>query len=357
MRMVWVLFFCAFALSTTISAEEVWIVVTLDRIEFQGNLVEWPRFKGNPINFVSVVASGNSYQKLAWPGTGWYTIADEGAELVQDTEAIPLFALPLDRMGNRLGIAIQFLGNTDYDWDHLHIPEELSTLEKTLRRELSPNLPALNIPPSREREQEPLEWIEAPYVYFAPYIRVFSSDVWEKSDIRTFSAEVYQQYVVGGATPPAVRFRYSIRKVFLPEGLRARVRLEGIKTVENGDTLNGEVFLMARAISSFASTGRPLQRVIRIPSSGHYSMGDGEEKVLSAVLFEGVVSPFLYVEVMVWDEDNPGIGDQHDLLGGFFGLWLPFRLFHLPGGEKRLIIPKSTPDGEVLFYLRIELMG
>ncbi len=338
----------------TALADEAWVVVTLDRIEFQGNLVEWPRFKGNPINFVSVVASGNSYQKLAWPGTGWYTIADEGTELVQDAEAIPIFALPLDRMGNRLGIAIQFLGNTDYDWDHRHIPEELSALEKSLRRELSPDLPALNIPPSGGREQEPLEWREAPYVYFAPYIRVFSSDVWEKSDIRTFSAEVYEQYVLEGTPAAAIKFSYSIRKVFLPEGLRVRVRLEGIKTVENGDSLNGEIFIMARAISGFASTGRPLQRVIRIPSSGHYSMGDGDEKVLSAVLFEGEARPFLYVEVMVWDEDNPEVGDQHDLLGGFFGLWLPFKLSNLPGGEKRLVIPKSTPDGEVLIYLRVE---
>ncbi len=337
-------------------ADETWIVVTLDRIEFQGNLVEWPRFKGNPINFVSVVASGNHYQKFSWPGTGWYTIADEGAELVQETEAIPLFALPLDRMGKRLGIAIQFLGNTDYDWDHRHIPEKLSELEKSLRRELSRNLPTPDISPRGEREREPLEWHEAPYIDFAPYIRVFSSDVWEASDVRTFSAEVYQQYVVGGATPAVVRFRCSIRKVSLPEGLRARVRLEGIKTVENGDTFNGEIFLMARAISGFASTGRPIQHVARIPSSGHYSMGDGEERVLSTVLFEGAVSPFLYVEVMVWDEDNPEVGDQHDLLGGFFGLWLPWKLSHLPGGEKRLVIPKSTPDGEVLIYLRIELM-
>ena len=346
--------FLLFLSAVALMADEAWVVVTLDRIEFQGNLVEWPRFKGNPINFVSVVASGNSYQKLAWPGTGWYTIADEGAELIQDTEAIPLFALPLNRMGKRLGIAIQFLGNTDYDWDHRHIPEKLSELEKSLRRELFRNLPALNIPPRDEREQEPLEWREAPYVDFAPYIRVFSSDVWEKTDIRAFSAEVHQRYVVGGATPAAVRFYYSIRKVSLPAGLRARVRLEGIKTVENGDTLKGEIFIQARTMWGFAPSGAPLQRVLRIPSSGHYSMGDGDEKVLSVTLFEGEVAPFLYVEVMVWDEDNPEVNDQHDLLGGLFGLWLPWRLSNLPGGEKRIVFPKSTPDGEVLIYLRVE---
>ena len=332
-------------------ANETWVVVTLDRVEFSGNLISWPAFKGNPVMFASVVGTGNTYQKLVWPGTGWFTIADEGRELVQETEAIPLFALPTDQMGGRLGIAIQFLGNTDFDWDHRYVPEVLSDLEKYLRRRFAASIHVPTVPVTGE--SKPSQGYEpyyvAHYVVFEPLIRVFSSDAWS-GDIRTFTAEVHAGHDV-------VQFQYSIRRVYLPENLRARVRLEGIKTVENGDFANGEVFILARAISGFSASGAPAQSTARIPASGHYSMGDGEEKVLSVVLFEGEVKPFLYVEVNVWDEDNPEVEDQHDLLGGFFGLWLPWRLSNLPGGEKELIIPKETPDGEVLFYLRVELLG
>ncbi|NOX44391.1 MAG: hypothetical protein GXO72_01450 [Caldiserica bacterium] len=329
-------------------ADEAWVVVTLDRIEFAGNLVEWPRFKGNPINFVAVVATGNTHRKLAWPAAGWYTIADEGAELVQETESIPLFALPASEMGDRLGIAIQFLGNTEFDWDHRYIPEVLADLEGTLRRRLAAPIPALA--GAGDTGAGGAAEAYRHYAVFVPYIRTFGPDAWAGNDVHTYTAQVMSEHDV-------IRFRYSIRRVFLPEGLRARVRLEGVKTVENVDSLNGEIFVISRTISGFIPTGRPIQHILRIPASGHYSMGDGDEKILSAVLFEGEVRPFLYVEVMVWDEDNPEIKDQHDLLGGFFGLWLPWRLSNLPGGAKRLVVPKSTPDGEVLIHLRLELLG
>ncbi len=345
-----ILAFLLLSLGLIVLADETWVVVTLDKIEFAGNLIEWPRFKGNPINFVSVVATGNTYQKLAWPTIGWYTIADEGTELVQETEAIPLFALPADRMGKRLGIAIQFLGNTEFDWDHRYISELLADLEKILRRRLAASIPVPTLPGSRGTgSQEPAEAYRH-YTVFDLFIQTFGPDAWEGNDVRTYAAEAISEHDV-------VRFRYSIRRVSLSVGLRARVRLEGIKTVENGDSLNGEIFIQARAISGFGSSGAPIQRTARIPASGHYSMGDGDEKVLSAVLFEGEVEPFLYLEIAVWDEDNPEIRDQHDLLGGFFGLWLPWKLSNLPGGAKRLVVPKSTPDGEVLIYLRLELLG
>ncbi|MGY4707889.1 hypothetical protein ACVNPS_09115 [Candidatus Bipolaricaulota sp. J31] len=330
------------------SADEAWVVVTLDRIEFQGNLVMWPRFKGNPIGFMSVAGSGGIYQKLVWPAAGWYTIADEGTELAQETEAIPIFALPEDELGSRLGTAIEFFGNTEYDWNRSFTPAALRELERKLREKLS------RLVLGEKREVEPLEYT-APYADFSHYFHILSSHpalpsstAWSSGG-RTYTAEV-----LGHAAQ--VRFRYSIRRVTLPEGLRARLRLEGIKTVENGDTFKGEIFIQARTMWGFAPSGAPLQRLVRVPSSGHYSMGDGDEKVLSVVLFEGEVRPFLYAEVMVWDEDEPEANDQHDLLGGFFGLWLPWRLSNLPGGEKRLIVPKSTPDGEVYIYLRLELL-
>ncbi len=346
--------FLILLLGLAVWADEAWVVVTLDRIEFDGNLVEWPRFKGNPIGFISVVGTGSIYQKLVWPGAGWYTIADEGAELLQEAESVPLFALPAAEMGPSLGIAIQFLGNYKYDWGHSFAPEALAHLEETLRERLTLPLPP-GLPGRKRGEGDsgPYEVREAPFIDFTPHIRVFSPDSWA-SGTHTYTAEVREAVYLEGETPAKVTFRYSIRRVSLPEGLRVRVRLEGIKTVENGDFMNGEIFVVARVISGFTSTGRPIQRAVRIPSSGHYSMGDGEEKILSTALFEGRVRPFLYVEVMVWDEDNPEANDQHDLLGGLFGFWLPWRLANLPGGEKRIVFPKSTPDGEVLIYLRVE---
>jgi hypothetical protein len=338
-------------------ADEAWVVVTLDRIEFDGNLVEWPRFKGNPIGFISVVGSGNVCQKLVWPWVGWYTIADEGIELAQETEGIPIFALPAAEMGPLLGIAIQFLGNYKYDWDHSFAPEALATLEEALRARLTlPVPPGLPGTPEGESGEGRVEVREAPYLDFTPHFQVVSPEAWA-SGTATYTVEVSERYFLQGETPAQVVFQYSIRRVSLPEGLRARVSLAGIKTVESGDSFNGEVFIQTRALSGFAANGAPLQRTARIPASGHYSMGDGEEKVLSVVLFEGEVRPFLYVEVMVWDEDSPSLHDQHDLLGGLFGLWLPWRLSNLLGGEKRLVFPKSTPDGEVQIYLRVELLS
>lgn len=167
----------------------------------------------------------------------------------------------------------------------------------------------------------------------------------------TYTAEV-------GDEGSRIRFQYSLRKVFLPDGLRVRVTLEGIRVVENGDLLKGEIFVWCRTSPGFTSDGTGMLQTTftRLPGSGHYSLSDGDEKVFSTVLFEGAVHPFLYVEIAVWDEDEPAVGDDHDQLGLFCGLWLPWRLSNLPGGEKLLTIPKSTPSGEVLIFLRLRLL-
>jgi len=62
-----------------------------------------------------------------------------------------------------------------------------------------------------------------------------------------------------------------VRKVLLPDGLRVRVTLEGIRVVENGDMMKGEVFVWCRTSPGFTSGGTLQTMFKRLPGSGHYS--------------------------------------------------------------------------------------
>ena len=333
------------------AADQPWIVVTLDKLEFTGNLESWPRYLPNPLMLASVVGSGGTYQKVAWPAHGWLTIPDEGAAMIPDTEAIPLFALPEEEMGGRLGIALVFLGNdTDFDW----INRSAGSLLTAMQEVLSQGRPMVGPlgsttwigEPSASDLESAVAGKYGANTLVGVFLRYFHSGTYETA---TYTAEV-------GDEGHRVRFQYSVRKVFLPDGLRVRVTLEGIRVVENGDMMKGEVFVWCRTSPGFTSGGTLQTTFKRLPGSGHYSLSDGDEKVFATVLFEGAVHPFLYVEIAVWDEDEPSVGDDHDQLGIFCGLWLPWRLSNLPGGEKLLAIPKSTPSGEVVIFLKLRLL-
>jgi hypothetical protein len=116
---------------------------------------------------------------------------------------------------------------------------------------------------------------------------------------------------------------YSIHRVE-PFDVPLRVFLLGTTTVhESGDggwwgEYPGEVFTYTRASDRFDG-GFYQETIRRIPATGTWSMADGEELNHDAayqLLDTSSAGPFVYVEVEMWDEDNPWTGvDDHDMLG------------------------------------------
>lgn len=108
---------------------------------------------------------------------------------------------------------------------------------------------------------------------------------------------------------PFIKPKIRMELIELPSDPKpVTVTLKKIVIHENGDNFNGEVFIHTRAFDGVN------------PSSelkfGTWSLSDGSTRNLNRVIYETeAIGPYLYVEVDVWDEDLPDVGDDNELLG------------------------------------------
>ncbi len=108
---------------------------------------------------------------------------------------------------------------------------------------------------------------------------------------------------------PFIKPKIRMELVEIPSGPKPiTVTLKKIVTHESGDNFDGEVFIHTRTFDGLN------------PSSelkfGPWGLSDGSTRNLNRVIYETeAIGPYLYVEVDVWDEDSPELGDDNELLG------------------------------------------
>jgi hypothetical protein len=299
------------------SAFMPYIVVVLESIKI-GDDTD-PAGPGE-IVLVTLASSGGSTQNVKWPVSIWHE-ADNGNILLgsdDDRNGIPIFALREDQMSEDLLLSITAIDNDDIPgWLDAALPPALGAATGALVfwQTGEPGASVKAAEKAKEIGDQFTKWLKR-----AETIGTFANKFRSVNDWGVRDA-IYQSNpeTINGK----IEVTYSIRRITIPNDMKARVQLQRIKTHESGDFATGEVFMHTRVASNIA--GEALDaRIQRFPKAGHHSMGDGatwSNFGPNAVLYDGPIGPFLYLEVGVWDEDNPGVGDDHDMLGILAQRW------------------------------------
>ena len=292
-----------------------YIVVVLDSIRIIDD--KDPAGDGE-IMVVSAAGSAGNVQTVQWPIQMWHE-ADSGTLLLGgDRNAIPVFAMKESEMGDDLNVMIAALDNDEYPgW-----------LETAIRAggKINEWVPLIGKPYSQFHGKF-ADWLGSNDEVGTLQRTFRKSDDWGVS-----SSEYYTQ-VVG-----SMEVRYSIRRVVVPDNMRVTVTLKRIKYARSdyadGDYCCGETFLFTRVADGFSgdylrSTEHryPEGRSYYQDCSKMHWYSGCEDQLdpydMNKVIFDRPnVGPFLFVEVDVWDEDEPSVGDDNDQLGILSQLWL-----------------------------------
>jgi len=306
-----------------------YIVVTLDRIVVHDD--QDPAAEGE-LQVITLAATGDKAQTMYWPVELWRPVNSGGSVLGSgesyDWERVPVFSLKESEMEEKLAISFRAIDNDDLpNWlegliEILSAPASLLASVVELLADLLP------LPP-----------LEAA-AYLESQLEEAFNDLVADNEVIGAVTQIYDRagdwgvreepYVVrrGGMT-----VTYSIHRVFVPKGSSLGVKINKIVVRETGDYFDGEVWFRIRCATNFGED-RIEQIVYRFPRSGTYSWGGGntlegpagptvevspgvfETTKLPIIEFEAN-GPFIFLEISIWDEDEPDIGDDHDLLGHF----------------------------------------
>lgn len=139
---------------------------------------------------------------------------------------------------------------------------------------------------------------------------------------------------------------YSVKRVHVPDDLKAQVKLYGIKILDHSDCNwecgefygcgGGEFFAWMRVADGFVHEYLDT-RITRCPDTGthdicnnrvrcpKYDRDEFGSRPEYITLFNGNIDgPFLFVEIGTWDEDLPDApwNDDHDPLGTLAKTWV-----------------------------------
>ena len=279
-------------------------------------------------------ATGEKIQKFVWPAQMWIPV--EGPE--RFNQAIPLFAFKESEMGENLAISITAIDNDE-------LPSWLSWAEDLIAffaRVIDSVLTGiLSIINSIEATIEEL-------LYFRLELRLEAVRVTMMSDLLVGNEEIgavnkiYTRAEDWGVqtrfdephvtTTGDFRVKYWIGRVAVPvnRDYNYSVNLKNVSFDDTGDWGDGEVWMRIRAFSNFGENGNPVTTWCRIPGMGTWSGGDGSSLNLEGrCSINNLKGPFVFLEISAWDEDNPNVGDDHDLIGEYSTIVL-FPDFDLP---------------------------
>jgi len=306
-----------------------YIVVTLDRIVVHDD--QDPAAEGE-LQVITLAATSDKAQTMYWPVELWQPVNSGGAVLGSgesyDWERVPIFSLKQSEMGEKLAISFRAIDNDDLpNWleallDILSAPASLVGTVVELLADLLP-LPPLQAAAYLESQlEEAFNDLVADNEVIGAVTQIYDrAEDWGVRD---------EPYVLrrGGMT-----VSYSIHRVSVPKGSSLGIKINKIVVRETGDYFDGEVWFRIRCATGFGEE-RIDQVVYRFPRSGTFGWGGGntlegppgptveispgvfQATNLPIIEFEGN-GPFTFLEISVWDEDEPELGDDHDLLGHF----------------------------------------
>ncbi len=282
-----------------------WIVVTLDKIE-----VHTSGDKKDPgeLMFFSFAQSGAEKQYVKWPVGGEKAMWSGQTLLAGELEAVPLFALPEEKMGDKLDIDLLF-GESD-------LPSVVPYLNSTLDREKVKYFFQYNS--CRSKADLPAwarlmtETVFKPFMLLTDLInhhhchandflgeihRVFSRPDWQlgKHKVDLNNITVY----------------YQVRKVTVNPQQAMSLKLTGVRIVDDGDKGDnpGEIVGWGRLVVGFTEnsfgTGvnNNQQKVFDLGQhklNGPADLGTD----LSAASYSVVGQPFIYGELSLFDRDS-----------------------------------------------------
>ncbi|MBI4294977.1 MAG: PKD domain-containing protein [Chloroflexi bacterium] len=287
-----------------------YIVAVLQSVYVSDDM-DWPSpgewfFNANAV-------SGEAKFNSVWPSqmedARWYEASD-GHTIEMN---FPIFYQRQDLMGQRLGIALVAQDDDSYPkWISvfLDVVVKLGELVCNIfgQAEIATALEIVN-----SVAQKAMEYSGATDLVDA-YVNT------ELNRSNGWGSEEYGGIVQsGGQFKEGGRMGYPlivVKKLTVPNpGKPLTVRLNDILTHESGDYYNGEVFIHTRVFDGFTTEEGDF------PSR---SLDDGEHYPLAdydpVIFHTDAAGPFLYIEVDVWDEDEPDIADDHDMLG--IATWL-----------------------------------
>lgn len=303
-----------------------YIVITLDEMIIHDD--EDPAAAGE-LQLITLAATGDKAQTMYWPAGLWRPV-DSGNSVLGGNilEKIPVFSLKENQMGEKLAISFRAIDNDDLpNWlegfiDILSAPFGVLASVVEFLADLAP-LP-------------PLEGM----VYLENQLEsAFNELIADNEEIGSVT-QIYDRsqdwgvreepYIIrkGGLT-----VKYTIHRISVPKNSKLGVKLWKVVVRDTGDYYDGEVWFWMRCANNFGEQKIDEIRY-RIPRSGTFDWGDGQTlegvpgptiEVSPGVLETTTLpiiecknnGPFNFFEVAVWDEDEPNVGDDHDLIGHF----------------------------------------
>ncbi len=287
--------------------------------------------------------TGEKVQKIGWPAQMWVTV-NGGATLNQ---SIPLFAFKENEMGDSLAISITAVDNDSW-------PSWLSWLEglvgffaDLIDMAWSLVLSVLNSVFTSIRELELR--IETVRLSILHDFLVGNDEIGAINKIYT-RAEDWGIWPSSSEEPAAIRGRGFSAKIWIgrvtvpkDRNYRYTVKVKNVSFSDTGDYANGEVWINLRAAANFDDHGNLITTSRRQPDHGTWNGGDGsllggprmfapdgtEMERMALFFVTELRGPFIFLEANAWDEDNPSVGDDHDLIGEYSTIVL-FPDFDLP---------------------------
>lgn len=266
------------------------------------------------IQLTSVVATGNTAQSTRFPTKLWYEANDGNTIPVKQ----PIFALPEDRMGEFLGITVTAIDDdTPPDAVGWVFEDIIPFVVGQVVSWVTGGTPGVGTATEMVAEEvgeaivEEIGGAERIGTYAKAYPR---GESW---GIRN---QVYE-FRAGNMIA-----RYYIRRVEAIDR-PVELRLRPITIHDDGDDWTrgeGDIFVWVRTADKFVMDQLSGERM-RIPG-GRHTVGKDDGEVFGekwgnqgiTIFDTHSEGPFLYFEVGVWDQYDPGV-DAHDMLGIFSG--------------------------------------
>jgi hypothetical protein len=323
-----------------------YIVVMLEELTINGATADEPL----RLMLGAVSASGSRVQKTLWPAMIWAEGAINSPFLTDDRSAIPLFALPVDQLGEELGFALIALDNRiepdqfPQSWlnDALPAVVEEAAGPVALWVTGQPTSPEDVVSRMSEVIKPLLGKIEPLGIIAAKFQE---SDDWGVRD------EPYE--TSAGNDVLEVNVQYRIQRVVVPTDASVEVILNSIRVEKAGRSEEEPVqlFVWARSATAFAGEGMGgLLR--RLPFIDQYELRAGQSQVLGEVLYSGELGQFLYLNLAVWDHRPEGPKS----MGMLTQLWTVEELTEAPPGAFAVTL-QGADGAEVTLHLSIETSG
>ena len=288
-------------------------------------------------------ATGEKIQKMGWPAQMWISVND-GSIINQ---GIPLFAFKESEMGDNLAISITAVDNDDWPGLLSWLEALVGFISDLIDRAISFVLTILNSAFTSIREMElQLERVRVSVLHD---FLVGNEEIGAINKVYT-REEDWGVLPESGEEPTALRggnlgAKIWIGRVTVPtdRNYKYTVKVKTIHFADTGDYADGEIWINFRAASNFNESGNLATISRRQPERGTWSRGDGvtlegprmfapdgtEMERMALFFATDLKGPFIFLEVNAWDEDNPEIGDDHDLIGEYSTV-IPFSAFDLP---------------------------